>query len=28
LRFSQNGVDFNDTGVKLPALAAPAKSKG
>src|SRR5215475_16026873 len=29
LRFSQNGVDFQDTGMKLPALAAPApKPKG
>jgi hypothetical protein len=28
LRFSQNGVDFHDTGVKVPAPAAPAKSKG
>jgi hypothetical protein len=24
LRFSHNGVDFHDTGVKLPARAAPA----
>ena len=31
LRFSQNGVDFHDTGIKLPAPTAPAaasKSKG
>ena len=31
LRFSQNGVDFHDTGMKLPAPTAPAaasKSKG
>jgi hypothetical protein len=31
LRFSQNGVDFHDTGMKLPAATAPAaasKSKG
>src|SRR5262245_58409624 len=27
LRFSQNGVDFYDSGVKLPAPAAPSKSK-
>jgi hypothetical protein len=24
LRFSQNGVDFHDTGMKLPAATAPA----
>jgi hypothetical protein len=24
LRFSQNGVDFQDTGMKLPAPTAPA----
>src|SRR5713226_8250095 len=24
LRFSQNGVNFNDTGIKLPAPTAPA----
>ena len=24
LRFSQNGVDFHDTGMKLPAPTAPA----
>ena len=31
LRFSQNGVDFYDTGIKLPgapAPAAPSRSKG
>ena len=31
LRFSQNGVDFHDTGMKLPGPTAPAtasKSKG
>jgi hypothetical protein len=28
LRFSQNGVDFHDTGMKLPAPTAPSKSKG
>lgn len=29
LRFSQNGIDFIDTGIKLPAPApTPAKSKG
>jgi len=28
LRFSQNGVDFHDTGIKLPAPAAASKSKG
>jgi hypothetical protein len=31
LRFSQNGVDFHDTGMKLPAPPAPvvaSKSKG
>jgi hypothetical protein len=27
LRFSQNGVDFHDTGVRLPAPAAASKSK-
>ena len=27
LRFSQNGVDFYDSGVKLPAPAAASKSK-
>jgi hypothetical protein len=30
LRFSQNGVDFHDTGIKLPGpatLAAPSRSK-
>jgi len=30
LRFSQNGVDFHDTGMKLPAATAPkvaSKSK-
>ena len=31
LRFSQNGIDFHDTGMKLPAPTAPAvasKAKG
>jgi len=28
LRFSLNGVDFHDTGMKLPAAPAPSKSKG
>ena len=27
LRFSQNGVDFYDTGIKLPGPAAPSGSK-
>src|SRR5262245_38131729 len=27
LRFSQNGIDFFDTGMKLPAQAVPAVSK-
>jgi hypothetical protein len=27
-RFSQNRVDFHDTGMKLAAPAAPSKSKG